>query len=175
MKKTILALLAVILPMLAAAQDARPFDVKVVNDEYKIYIRMNLHDKNLTVPGQDVLGQVDGYIASTQSRSTWIIIASEIIDERTARIEVVNDYGSEDFTAEVKLRGGERLWQRGLHRRSETGLRRHVLVQENRRQHAQVRRQRQVAEDTFHAAIREKIIPAAAYTGAVGSTTVGNG
>ena len=52
---------------------------------------------------KDVLGQVDGYIASTQSRSTWIIIASEIIDERTARIEVVNDYGSEDFTAEVKL------------------------------------------------------------------------
>ena len=103
MKKTILALLAVILPMLAAAQDARPFDVKVVNDEYKIYIRMNLHDKNLTVPGQDVLGQVDGYIASTQSRSTWIIIASEIVDERTARIEVVNDYGSEDFTAELKL------------------------------------------------------------------------
>lgn len=103
MKKTILALLAVILPMLAAAQDSRPFDVKVVNDEYKIYIRMNLHDKNLTVPGQDVLGQVDGYIASTQSRSTWIIIASEIVDERTARIEVVNDYGSEDFTAEVKL------------------------------------------------------------------------
>lgn len=103
MKKALFLLFAAFAQLTAMAQEARPFDVKVVNEEYKIYIRMNLHDKDLTVPGQDVLGQVDGYIASTQSRSTWIIIASEIVDERTAKIEVVNDYGSEDFTAEVKL------------------------------------------------------------------------
>lgn len=103
MKKVLFLLFAAFAPLTAMAQDARPFDVKVVNDEYKIYIRMNLHDKNLTVPGQSVLGEVDGYIASTQSRSTWIIISSEITGENTARIDVVNDYGSEDFTAEVKL------------------------------------------------------------------------
>lgn len=103
MRKTIFTLLAVLMPLLAAAQSHRPFDVTISNEEYKIYIRMNLHDKNLTVPGQSVLGEVDGYIASTQSRSTWIIISSEITGENTARIDVVNDYGSEDFTAEVKL------------------------------------------------------------------------
>ena len=103
MKKALFILLAALAPLSAAAQEARPFDVTISNDEYKIYIKMNLHDKNLTVPGQDVLGQVDGYFGSRQSRNTWIIIASTIIDERTAEIEVVNDYGSEDFTAELKL------------------------------------------------------------------------
>ncbi len=103
MKKALFILLAALAPLSAAAQEARPFDVTISNDEYKIYIKMNLHDKNLAVPGQDVLGQVDGYFGSRQSRTTWIIIASTIIDERTAEIEVVNDYGSEDFTAELKL------------------------------------------------------------------------
>ena len=64
---------------------------------------MNLYDKDVTVPGQDVYGQVDGYIGSTQSRNIWLVISSEIIDGRTAELEVVNDYGSEDFKAELKL------------------------------------------------------------------------
>ena len=78
----------------AVAQENRPFDVTIYDDEYKIYIKMDL---------QDVLGQMDGYIGSKQSRSLWMIISSTVIDERTAEIEVVNDYGSEDFTAELKV------------------------------------------------------------------------
>lgn len=92
-----------LIPLLASAQEERPFDVTLDNDEYKIYMRLNLYDKNLTVPGQDVLGEVDGYIASRQSRTTWLVVGSEIVDAKTARLEVVNDYGSEDFTAELKL------------------------------------------------------------------------
>lgn len=92
-----------LVPMLMPAQETRPFDVTLDNDEYKIYMRLNLYDKNLTVPGQDVLGEVDGYIASRQSRTTWLVVGSEIVDAKTARLEVVNDYGSEDFTAELKL------------------------------------------------------------------------
>ena len=86
----------------AAAQGERPFDVALDNDEYKISLRLNLYDKNLTMPGQGVLGEVEGYFTSKQGRTTWIVVASELVDERTAVIEVVNDYGSEDFTAELK-------------------------------------------------------------------------
>lgn len=103
MRKLLFLLLAALAVLPAASQEERPFDVKISNDEYKAYIVMNLYDKNLTVPGQEVLGEVEGYIASTQSRTAWIIISSEIIDGRTAEIEVVNDYGSEDFTAVVRL------------------------------------------------------------------------
>ena len=103
MKKMLLLLAATIATTLAAAQEARPFSGEIRNEEHKIYIRMNLYDKDMTIPGQDVLGQVDGYIGSKQSRSLWMIISSTVIDERTAEIEVVNDYGSEDFTAELKV------------------------------------------------------------------------
>ena len=103
MKKMLLLLAATIATTLAAAQEARPFSGEIRNEEHKIYIRMNLYDKDMTIPGQDVLGQVNGYIGSTQSASKWMIIDSRIIDDNTAEIDVVNDYGSEDFTATLKL------------------------------------------------------------------------
>lgn len=102
MRKVLFALLLACCALPAAAQEARPFDATIHDDEHKIYIKMDLYDKDISVPGQDVLGKVDGYIGSTQSRTTWMIISSTLIDERTAELEVVNDYGSEDFTAELK-------------------------------------------------------------------------
>ena len=68
----------------------------------KIYITMNLYDKNVDVPGQAVLGKVDGFIASKQSTGKWIIVSSQIKSKNEAEIEVINDYGSEDFTAVIK-------------------------------------------------------------------------
>lgn len=103
MKKILFALLLACGALQAAAQENRPFATTIHDDEHKIYITMDLYDKDVTVPGQDVLGQMDGYIGSKQSRSLWMIISSTVIDERTAEIEVVNDYGSEDFTAELKV------------------------------------------------------------------------
>ena len=102
MSKVLFALLLACGALRAAAQEARPFDATIHDDEHKIFIKMDLYDKDISVPGQDVLGKVDGYIGSTQSRTTWMIISSTLVDERTAEIEVINDYGSEDFTAELK-------------------------------------------------------------------------
>lgn len=102
MKKAFFTLFMAVAALQVAAQEARPFDTTIHNEEYKIYIKMDLYDKDISVPGQDVLGKVDGYIGSKQSRTTWMIISSTLIDERTAELEVVNDYGSEDFTAELK-------------------------------------------------------------------------
>ena len=96
MRKILFVLLLACGALQAVAQENRPFDVTIYDDEYKIYIKMDLYDKDVTVPGQDVLGQMDGYIGSKQSRSLWMIISSTVIDERTAEIEVVNDYGSEE-------------------------------------------------------------------------------
>ena len=102
MRKVLFALLLACGALPAAAQEARPFDATIHDDEHKIFIKMDLYDKDISVPGQDVLGKVDGYIGSKQSRTTWMIISSTLVDERTAEIEVINDYGSEDFTAELK-------------------------------------------------------------------------
>ena len=103
MKKAFFTLFMAVAALQVAAQEARPFDTTIHNEEYKIYIKMDLYDKDITVPGQDVLGEMDGYFGSTQSRSMWMIVSSRLIDERTAEIEVANDYGSEDFTAVLKV------------------------------------------------------------------------
>ena len=103
MRKLLFLFVMSLVSAAAVAQQGRPFDTTIRNEEYKIYIRLNLYDKNITVPGQDVLGEVDGYLGSTQSSTKWIVVASRLIDGRTAEIEVVNDYGSEDFTATLKV------------------------------------------------------------------------
>lgn len=91
-----------LVPMLLPAQTDSTFNVTLHNDEYKIYITMNLYDKNVDVPGQAVLGKVDGFIGSKQSSGKWIIVSSRIISKTEAEIEVINDYGSEDFMAVIK-------------------------------------------------------------------------
>lgn len=91
-----------LVPMLLPAQTDSTFNVTLHNDEYKIYITMNLYDKDVDVPGQAVLGKVEGFIASKQSSSKWIIVSSRIISKTEAEIEVINDYGSEDFMAVIK-------------------------------------------------------------------------
>lgn len=103
MRKLLFLFVMSLVSAAAVAQQRRPFDTTIRNEECKIYIRLNLYDKNITVPGQDVLGEVDGYFGSTQSSTKWIVVASRLIDGRTAEIEVVNDYGSEDFTATLKV------------------------------------------------------------------------
>lgn len=102
MRKYILISLLSLVSLLSAAQEERPFDATINNDEYKIYIKMNLYDKDIVMPGQEVLGQVDGYIGSSQSRNTWIIVGSRLTGRNTAEIDLVNDYGSEDLTAVIK-------------------------------------------------------------------------
>lgn len=91
-----------LVPMLLPAQTDSTFNVTLHNDEYKIYITMNLYDKDVDVPGQAVLGKVDGFIGSKQSSGKWIIESSRIISTTEAEIEVINDYGSEDFMAVIK-------------------------------------------------------------------------
>ena len=81
----------------------RPFKAYLYNDELKIYMQINLYDKNIMVPGQDVYGQLDGYIGSRQGSGLWLITSSTVKNSRTAELDIINDYGSEDFTATLRL------------------------------------------------------------------------
>ncbi|MCD8297599.1 MAG: hypothetical protein LUC88_08500 [Prevotella sp.] len=103
MKKSLFLLLLSLVTLHVAAQEQKPFNVEIYNDEYKIYIKMNLYDKDIIAPDNEALGKLDGYFGSTQSSSKWFITSSRIINSKTAEIEVINDYGSEDFTAVIKV------------------------------------------------------------------------
>lgn len=80
-----------------------PFNAYLQNAEYNIFIRLNLYDKDITVPGQDIYGSLDGYIGSKQSSNVWLITSATLKNSHTAELEIINDYGSEDFTATLHL------------------------------------------------------------------------
>ena len=68
------------------------------NQEYKIFLKIDLVNKNIVVDDQTVFGEMDGYIGSDQCNHIWAIVSSEIHNDK-AELEVVNNYGSEDFHA----------------------------------------------------------------------------
>lgn len=103
MRQRLFILIMSLMPLLSWAQTEGSFNTTISDDEHKIFIRMNLYDKNVIVPGNDILGQVDGYIGSSQSKTKWIIVSSKLLNDKEAEVDVVNDYGCEDFTAVLKL------------------------------------------------------------------------
>lgn len=90
------------------SNDSIAFIGEFHNNEYNVYIKINFIDKNILVPGQEILGELDGYFGSTQSSHIWPITSSEV-EGSTAKIEVINNYGSEDFTASIILKDNNTL------------------------------------------------------------------
>ena len=80
----------------------QPFEGRYYNEEYNIYIDINFYDKNVIVPNQEVFGDLDGYIGSTLCNTVWPITSSSIT-KNSAKISVINNYGSEDFKASLSL------------------------------------------------------------------------
>ncbi|MCR4852212.1 MAG: hypothetical protein K5893_01305 [Prevotella sp.] len=75
---------------------------KFVNDELNIFVQINFRDKNVTVNGQDILGELDGYFGCTKCQHVWPIVAAEV-KGNVAEIDVINNHGSEDFVARMTL------------------------------------------------------------------------
>ena len=99
MKKlfSILTLLFLTLNLWAQEEDC-PFRGKFVNSELEVAIVLNLYEKNVKVPQQEILGNIDGYLYYKHDGRKWIIVESEIQGD-IALLTIVNDYGSEDLTA----------------------------------------------------------------------------
>ena len=81
----------------------QPFKGKFENKEHEIFLMINLYDKNISIPGQEIYGEMDGFVGSKRNSLVWMITSSEVISDKKARIEIVNDYGSEDADAELTI------------------------------------------------------------------------
>lgn len=88
------------LSMAVSAQtDKSKFTGEICNDKYNVYIKMNFYDNNIIVPGQDIYGELSGYFGYRKDGRLWLFTKAELVDENTANISIINDYGSEDLTA----------------------------------------------------------------------------
>ena len=85
------------------AQDSTAFKGKIVNDEYQIWIEMDFDAQAVIVPEQEIFGEVAGYLGAKRDPRKWIVTGVEMKNKTTARLEIVNDYGSEDLTATLML------------------------------------------------------------------------
>ena len=75
-----------------------PFHAYLFNIEYDVYMRINFYDENISVPGQDLLGQVPGFLSKKNYTFAWLITSATIKGDK-AHLALINDYGSEDLSA----------------------------------------------------------------------------
>lgn len=100
MKSTILSILLSLICFSAYSQSEGPFKAYIYNKEYKVYMRINLYDNDIKIPGQEIFGEIGGFLRSDDDSRCWIITSAEVNEKKhTANLEIINDYGSEDLTA----------------------------------------------------------------------------
>ena len=70
----------------------------MVNKEFSVYLRINFHNQDIVIPDQELLGPLPGYLGKEHNSFCWPIISVDVKDNK-ARMQMVNDYGSEDLEA----------------------------------------------------------------------------
>ena len=101
MKKHLLsALLFFVVAWTASAQtDQSSFRAYLINNEYEVYLRINFYDQNITVPGQELYGELPGYLGKKKNSFCWVITSCKVKNDHEATLQLINDFGSEDLTA----------------------------------------------------------------------------
>jgi len=105
MRKKILSLLLVcFVHALGAMAQSAPFQGKYFNTDLDLVLEMNLYGETVKIPGQDILGEVYGYVKKNTDSRAWIIMGVKFAsDGKSAELEIINDYGSEDLVATIAL------------------------------------------------------------------------
>ncbi len=82
-----------------AQSDSTAFRAYIYNNEYNVYMRINLYDKDILIPGQELYGQLPGFLGKRRNSFCWVITDSKMLSEKVAEIQMINDFGSEDLLA----------------------------------------------------------------------------
>lgn len=102
MKKLLCILVLYPLSLLVsqAQSDSTMFHAYIINKEYDVYLRINLYDNDIKVPGQELYGELPGFLGKNHNSFCWLITDADVKDN-TATLSMINDYGSEDLTASL--------------------------------------------------------------------------
>ena len=123
MKRLLLLLVFAVMALGIMAQSDKAesaFNTYVYNEEYQVYLDLCLDGEGVSVPGQDVFGVVPGYFGAVRDSRKWLITSFKHSGKNSVKLDIVNDYGSEDLTAvltynakagtyTLKQTGGSRL------------------------------------------------------------------
>ncbi|MDY4653279.1 MAG: hypothetical protein SO402_02805 [Prevotella sp.] len=84
-----------------AQNENEPFKGYYYNDEYNIYLKIDLHSDGLIVPEHEMFGKLPGYLGKKNNSFYWLITTKDIKNKKKAIVEFINDYGSEDLEASL--------------------------------------------------------------------------
>ena len=80
------------------------FKTRIENKEYQVWLDIDLYRPSILIPNQEVFGKVPGYLGAKRDTRKWIIIDYSI-SGNTAKLTIINDYGSEDLEASLTYNG----------------------------------------------------------------------
>ncbi len=104
-RKSIVALTLSLLCLTAMGQEARrPFHTSLYSQELQLRMPINFYDEDITIPGQELFGNMAGYLCKDGTTYCWLIVKADVEGDK-ARLVMSNDYGSEDLEAELTLQG----------------------------------------------------------------------
>jgi len=82
-----------------AQKDSTAFRAYLINNEYEVYLRINFYDQNIKIPGQELYGELPGFLGKKNNSFCWVITSCEVINDKKATLQLINDFGSEDLRA----------------------------------------------------------------------------
>ena len=98
-KIIIFGLLAACFTTVSAQNDSKAFRAYLFNKTYDVYLRINFYEQDVNVPGQELYGELPGYLGKKNNSFCWVITSCQVKSEREAELQLINDFGSEDLTA----------------------------------------------------------------------------
>lgn len=67
-------------------------------------MRINFYEQNIIIPGQELYGELPGYLGKLRNSFCWVVTGCHIENDTKATIQLINDFGSEDLTATLSLK-----------------------------------------------------------------------
>lgn len=100
MKKSMFTLAIGFISLQSMAQDEKPFCAYLYNEEYEVYLQIDFYDESVVVPGNELYGQLPGYLGKKNNSFCWPITAAKLMKNgKMAELSLINDFGSEDLAA----------------------------------------------------------------------------
>jgi hypothetical protein len=84
----------------AQQSDSVSFKATFDNKEAGVFLKLSPFSKDIIIPGQEFYGELPGYLGCEGSSFCWPIVSASVSGGKATLI-MVNDYGSEDLTAQL--------------------------------------------------------------------------
>lgn len=85
-------------------KDDGRFKGYLYNAEYNTYMRISLVSQDIVAQGHELYGELPGYLAKVNNTFYWLITSAEMVSEDEASLSIINDYGSEDLKATLRMK-----------------------------------------------------------------------